>query len=231
MERKTVFINLSLLLKECGALIGIAVGIYGIVIQSAIVLSIALCAISALCAVLLFVFQYHTVIFGKSGVRIVYFLGTLSGDYRDIREVKALRTAPGNFPLSTYYRFLLRPTGRRLSYMDGEVLKSEKMKYLLLSRGILIDDPKDKTVSVENEADGATVRYEHRAKSRIIKQIKEGERPPVFLYRKYGILLSKRPYGSFEFGYMKDGAFIRLFTAKKRGKRYVLPKDNAQSEG
>ena len=219
MKTRHSFINLALLLEELLCAATLAVGVWGVARRSLMIFSIALMACSFVVAIVLFVCQYHKVTVSENGVTIYYFGATLFARPSDIGKVKTTYLWRIPLPFSVYYSFSLDViSGKRRSYVDGEVLRSTRLKLALLSIGVSVEDPKDKTSGKPSTATVDITRQEHKLRDKAIKVL--GIQKDAFRYRTRGVLLSERPHTSYQYGYLQDGRFVPLLEVTKRGKRY-----------
>jgi hypothetical protein len=219
MKKRHSFINLALLLEELLCALTLSVGVWGVARRSLLIFSIALVACSFAVAIVLFVCQYHRVIVSEDGVSIFYFGTTLFSRISDIDKVKATYLWRVRLPFSVYYSFSLGLlSGKRRSFVDGEVLRSTRLKLALLSYGVRIEDERDKTLHTPAVATVDITRQEHKLRDKAIKQL--GIQKDAFRYRARGVLLTSRPHTSYEYGYIDGSRFVSLFEVTKRGKKY-----------
>ena len=140
MKKTQSTIHWGLVYQELVCLIGMGIGAFGIWYDSAVVLSAILLAISALCAIVLFVTQYHAVVYTEEEIKIRYFGGSLSRSYSALGEVKVSALFSVRLPLTVYYQLTFPKGGKRFFYMDGEILTTKKQRHLLLAHGVAIND-------------------------------------------------------------------------------------------
>ena len=220
MKKTQSTIHWGLVYQELVCLIGMGIGAFGIWYDSAVVLSAILLAISALCAIVLFVTQYHAVVYTEEEIKIRYFGGSLSRSYSALGEVKVSALFSVRLPLTVYYQLTFPKGGKRFFYMDGEILATKKQRHLLLAHGVTIDDPKDP--QTENEVTAEVRRAEHKVRDVAIKNARaEGNEAPRFGYEAYGVLSSFRPSVSYRFVALTDEGVRPLLFVKKNGKTYV----------
>lgn len=220
MKKTQYTIHWGLILEELVCLFGVGIGAFGIWYDSAVVFSAVVLGVSALCAILLFVTQYHAVIYTEDEIRLCYFGGALRAAYASLGEVKASSLFSIRFPLTVYYQASFPKSGKRFFYMDGEILATKKQKHLLLAHGVTVNDPRD--TATESEATSEVRRQEHRVRDVAIKAARaEGKEAPRFGYEAYGVFSTFRPLVSYRFVAVTDEGVRPLLFVKKNGKTYV----------
>lgn len=219
MKKSYSFINPSLLIEELFCFVAIGIGIYGIVGTGRLVLSIALCVASLAVALTLFIFQYHRATVSSDGVTVYYFRSTLFSKIEDIPTAKVSALWGARLPLSTYYTLNLGLiSGKRNEHVDGEIVRTKRLALALLSVGVKIEDETDKYLAYPAAVPAEVAKAEHKLRDKAIRTL--GKKGTAFLYRASGVLLQRRPYGSYTYGYQSENAFIPLLEVTRHGKSY-----------
>ncbi len=210
----------GLIVEELVCLFGVGIGLFGFWYDSAVILSAIVLGVSVLCAIVLFVTQYHAVVYTENELIVRYFGGSLRAAYASLGEVKASSLFPIRFPLTVYYTVAFPKGGKRFFYMDGEILATKKQKHLMLAHGVTINDPRD--TATESEATSEVRRAEHRVRDVAIKAARaEGKETPLFGYEAYGAFSTFRPLVSYRFVARTDEGVRPLLSVKKSGKKYT----------
>ena len=222
MKTKLTSWNLSLIIELLITLIGIGIGIFGICYDSAVVFCIILIVFSVLCATTLLLSQYLCVHFGEAEISVVYLFGTLGATYLEMGDVEVRTLFSARLPFFTYYKLnLTSKTGRRYSFMDGEILYNRKNKYALIAHGARIADPLDKTGNQSATVPTDVRKIEHTMRDTLIKAAHtEGTPIPKFGYEIYGLYLTIRPTGSYRYVKKIGDTVTPLIAVKKCGKNF-----------